>query len=163
MKHIATIRMVVLALAATSGLLHTLPAAADVVGEAGWTRATPPGVSVGVGYLVLTNKGTETRKLLRIVSTVSDRVTLHQSSVDSQGVARMWPLAGIELRPGESMRFDPNGRHVMFTDLKSPFVAGTRVQLQLQFDGGEKEFTVLLEVQPLVPAAAAPDHSHHAH
>jgi periplasmic copper chaperone A len=150
-------------LAAVAGLVVAGPVVADVVGSEGWARATVPGAKLGAAYLVLTNKGDEPRKLLRITSTVSDNVMLHQSSVDSQGVARMWPLAGLEIGPGESVRFEPNGRHVMLRDLKSGLVAGAKVPLTLQFDGYEKEFTVLLEVRSLVPAAAPVDHSKHAH
>jgi periplasmic copper chaperone A len=73
----------------------------------------------------------------------------------------MWPLANLELQPGQTLRFEPNGRHVMFMDLTAPFTAGTKVPLKLQFDGGEKEIVVLLEVRPLVPPPAE-DHSHDA-
>jgi periplasmic copper chaperone A len=126
-------------------------AMADVVGSAGWSRATVPGAKEAVGYLVLTNKGEEERSLLKITSTVSDRVSIHRSSVDSQGVARMWPVGKLKLEPGEAITFDPNGLHVMFNDIKQGFKAGDKVPLTLQFDGLEKPFTVMLEVRPLVP------------
>jgi copper(I)-binding protein len=131
--------------------LQAAPARADVVATQGWSRATVPGATTAVGYLVLQNTGTEKRKLLRITSSVCDTIMLHQSSVDSQGVAHMWPIASLEIGPGESLRFEPNGRHIMFMDLNAPFAVGTKVPLLLQFDGGEKELTVMLEVRPLVP------------
>jgi copper(I)-binding protein len=109
--------------------------------------------------VVLTNKGTEARSLLKIVSPVSDKVSLHQTSMDPQGVSRMWPVAKLELQPGESVRFEPGGRHVMFDDIKAPFVAGEKVPLTLKFNGGEPEFTIDLEVRPLVP----PDPAEHKH
>jgi copper(I)-binding protein len=85
-----------------------------------------------------------------MVSPVSDKVMIHRSSIDENGVARMWPVAKIAIAPGESLRFEPNGLHVMFMDLKAPFAVGQKVPLQLTFEG-EQEFTVLLEVKPLVP------------
>ncbi|MET0280796.1 MAG: copper chaperone PCu(A)C [Steroidobacteraceae bacterium] len=149
-------------LAASVACAGALPAAADVVASEGWARASAPGARTAAAYLVLTNTGPETRKLLKIVSPVSDEVSLHQSSVDAQGMARMWPLSGLELAPGQSVRFEPGGRHVMFNNLKSAFVAGQKVPLQLRFDGGQQEFTVQLEVRPL--GAEEPDHSqHHEH
>jgi periplasmic copper chaperone A len=151
------------AIAAMVWLIAAVPAQADVVASEGWSRATVPGAKEAVGYLLLKNEGTEPRKLLRITSSVSDKVTLHQSSVDAQGMSRMWPLAGLELQPGEAVRFDPNGRHVMFADLQAPFTVGSKVPLKLQFDGGEKEIVVMLDVRPLVPAAPAANHSHRAH
>lgn len=151
--------------AAALALLLALaaPAAfADVVATEAWSRATVPGATTGVGYLVLTNNGDEKRELLRITSTVCDTVMLHQSSVDAEGIARMWPIAKLEIGPGESVRFEPNGRHVMFMDIKAPFVTGGKVPLTLQFDGGEKPVTVMLEVRPLVPVSPDPKpHDHH--
>jgi periplasmic copper chaperone A len=146
------------ALAAILGLTLAAPAMADVVGSAGWSRATPPGAKEAVGYLVLTNNGDEERKLLKITSPVSDRVGIHRSTVDSQGVARMWPVGSVTLAPGESLRFEPSGLHVMFSELLKPFKAGEKIPLTLQFDGFEKPFTVLLEVRSLVPDPPAAGH-----
>jgi periplasmic copper chaperone A len=143
--------------------LFAAAAMADVVGSDGWSRATPPGAKQAVGYLVLTNNGSEQRKLLKITSTISDEVSIHRSNISSQGVAQMWPVGFVRLEAGETMRFDPSGYHVMFTGLKKPLKAGDKVPLVLQFDGLEKPFTVMLEVRPLVPTAeAAPSaHDHH--
>lgn len=140
----------------------TATAMADVVGSAGWSRATVPGAKEAVGYLVLTNQGDEERSLLKITSTVSDRVTIHRSSVDSQGIARMWPVAKLALQPGETVTFQPNGLHVMFTELTKGFKAGDKVPLTFQFDGFEKPFTLLLEVRSLVPEKAAAKPAEHA-
>jgi len=139
------------------GLLAAPLVRADIVASEGWSRATPPRATTAVGYLVLTNTGSESRSLLRIVSPASDRVSIHRSSVDHNGVARMWPMGELTLRPGESLRFDPNGFHVMFKDIAAPFVAGTKVPLSLLFED-EKEVTVLLEVRPLVPDEHAAPH-----
>lgn len=135
-------------------------AAADVIGSEGWTRVTPPGVKSAVGYLVLKNTGQEERKLLSITSPVCDMVMIHRSSVDANGLSRMWPVGSLTLKPGESLVFGPNGLHVMFMDIGAPFTAGTKVPLKLQFEDEEKPTTLLLEVRPLVPEAPA-DHSHH--
>jgi copper(I)-binding protein len=139
--------------AAILGMAQAGSALADVVGSAGWSRATTPGANEAVGYLVLTNNGDEQRSLLKITSPVCDRVSLHRSSIDAEGVSRMWPVGSLKIEAGESVRFDPNGLHVMFSELKSPFKVGDKVPLTLQFDGFEKAFTVLLEVRPLVPPA----------
>jgi hypothetical protein len=46
-------------------LLLSLPAAAEIVAEQGWVRATVPGAKAAAGYVTLRNTGSETRKLLR--------------------------------------------------------------------------------------------------
>ncbi len=147
-------------LAAAVGLLNAAPALAEVVGSEAWTRATAPGAA-GVGYLVLTNKGSEAAKLLKIVSPVCDRIVIHRSTIDNEGVARMWAVGKLEIAPGESVRFEPNGLHVMFMDLKKPFEVGQKVPLQLTFEY-EPEITVMLEVRPLVPDAGM-DHASMQH
>jgi copper(I)-binding protein len=136
-------------LAVATGLLSGAPAMAEVVGTDAWTRATAPGAA-GVGYLVLTNKGSDTAKLIKIVSPVCDRIMIHRSSIDENGIARMWAVGKLEIAPGESVRFAPNGLHVMFMEMKAPFRVGQQVPLQLTFEG-EPEITVMLEVKPLVP------------
>lgn len=154
-----TFRGMVLAMAAAAGLLQALPASADVVASEGWARATVPGANTGAGYLVLTNKGDETASLIALTTTVCDRLMIHRSTLDAQGVSRMWPVAKLEIAPGESVRFDPNGLHLMFEDLKAPLVAGQKVPVRLVFDG-LPQVTVQLEVRSLVPEKKAEDHSH---
>jgi len=156
------LRKSALVLAASTGLLGGTTAVADVVASEAWTRATAPGAD-GVGYLVLTNQGEEDAKLLKIVSPVSDRVTIHRSTIDENGVARMWAVAKLHIEPGESVRLSPNGLHVMFTEPKAPFAVGQKIPLQLTFEG-ELEMTVMLEVKPLVPEAGKDQSAtHHDH
>jgi copper(I)-binding protein len=161
MNSTKTLRGLATILVSAAALLSGAPALAEVVGSEAWTRATPPGTDTAVGYLVLTNHGDEDAKLLKIVSPVCDKIMIHRSTVDSTGVARMWPVAKLEIAPGQSVRFEPNGLHIMFMELKQPFVVGQKVPLQLTFEG-EKEFTVLLDVKALVPDAGM-DHDaiHH--
>jgi len=140
-----------LALGCAAGIAR--PVHADVVATEAWSRATTPGATTAVGYMVLTNPGGEERKLLKIVSPVCDMVTLHRSSVDSQGIAHMWPVGSLKIDAGTSVRLEPNGLHVMFTGIKAPFQAGTKVPLVLRFEGDDQDITVQLEVRPLVPAA----------
>jgi copper(I)-binding protein len=145
-------RICVLA-AVLAGMVVAGPAAAEVRASDGWMRATPPGAKSGAAYLIFTNSGGEARKLLKIISPVSDEVSVHRTSVTAEGMSRMWPLASFTIDPGQTVRFEPGGLHVMFGALKAPLAAGQKVPLTLKFDGGEAEFTVQLEVKPLVPAA----------
>jgi copper(I)-binding protein len=156
-----------LALFASCALLLSLPAAAQIVAVDGWARATVPGVKVGAGYVTLRNTGTETRSLLRLTTPVCDELSLHLSSVDANGVAHMWPLAKLELKPGEQVRFEPNGKHMMFSGLTSPLVAGKTVAVTFEFED-EPPLTVQLQIRPLVPDApdmpmdhSAMDHAKH--
>ena len=128
----------------------------------GWTRATPPGTKVAVGYFTLRNAGKLRRELLKITSPVSQAISIHQTSVDANGVSRMWPVGKLELAPGETLRFEPVGRHLMLEGLSTALVAGTRVPVTLVFQD-EAPVTVQLVVRPLVDVSteSAAHHDHH--
>ena len=130
--------------------------------SAGWTRPTVPGVTVAVGYFVVKNTGSSKRELLKITSPLSSGITLHQSSVDAQGVSRMWPMGKLEIEPGMSVAFSPNGKHLMLAGLTQALRVGQRVPVTLVF-GDEAPVTVQLDVRPLVDAAAPMDHAQHDH
>ena len=127
-------------------------AQAGIETSEGWTRATPPGAKVAVGYLTLRNTGKVKRELLKITSPAAQSISLHQSSVDANGVSRMWPIGKLELAPGEVLRFEPNGRHLMLEGLGAALRTGQRVPLTLVFEQ-EAPVTVQLEVRPLVDAS----------
>lgn len=130
----------------------TSVALAEVRAVDGWVSATAPGTSEAAVYLVLTNTGDEERSLMKIVSPVTDEVILHRTSITAAGTPRMWPLAGLELDAGETLRMEPAGVHVMLRALKQPLVAGGKVPLSLKFDGGQPEFTVMLDIRPAAPS-----------
>ena len=151
------------AVALVPGLLLGGLAQAGIESSEAWTRATPPGTKVAVGYLTLRNTGKVKRELLKITSPAAQAVSLHQTSVDANGVSRMWPIGKLELAPGEVLRFEPNGRHLMLEGLGASLVAGKRVAVTLVFEQ-EAPVTVQLEVRPLVDAAPVADpHAGHHH
>jgi copper(I)-binding protein len=47
------------------------------------------------------------------------------------GVAKMRPIQGLEIKPGETVELKPGSFHVMFVDLK---VAGERFDIRLKHD-----------------------------
>ena len=142
-------------------LASTAHAAVEIA--EGWTRETPPGTTVGVGYFTLKNTGSSRRELLKVTSPVASAISIHQTSIDANGVSRMWPVGKLELAPGEVLKFEPIGRHLMLEGLSAPLRAGTRVPVTLVF-GNETPVTVQLEVRPLVaPAQSAGQEGHDAH
>lgn len=142
-------------------LLAAGSALAAVEVTEGWSRETPPGTQVAVGYFTLKNTGKGRRELLKITSPVAKSISMHQSSVDAQGVAKMWPVGKLELAPGELLRFEPNGKHIMLEGLSAGLRAGTRVPVTLVFQD-EAPITVQLDVRPLVDPHAGHD-MHHDH
>jgi copper(I)-binding protein len=141
------------------------PAQAAVEASAAWTRETPPGVRVAVGYFTVTNTSRGRRELLKITTPLAAQISLHRSSVDANGVSHMWPVAKLELEPGEVRKFEPNGFHLMLEGLSAPLRAGMRIPVTIVFED-EEPIVVQFEVRPLVDDHAGHDahaehHDHH--
>ena len=115
-----------------------------------WARATPSGASVGAGYLTITNKGTAPDRLIGGSAAPASRFEVHTTVVEG-GVAKMRPLKGVEIKPGETVELKPGGMHVMFMGLKQPLKQGQRVKGTLVF---EQAGTV--EIEFAVQAVGAP-------
>lgn len=97
-----------------------------------WARETPPGASIGAGYLEITNAGPKADVLVSISSPVAARVEIHQTRVEN-GIARMMPLGRLAVPPGAKIVARPGGMHLMFIELKTPLKAGDRIPATLTF------------------------------
>lgn len=106
-----------------------------------------------VGYMTLINNG-EFDRLLSVTSPGAT-VTLHRSSVDADGVARMERLEGVDLPAGGMAMFEPGGLHLMFTDLVQAIADGGKVPATLIF---EKSGAINIEFNVEMHSAAT--HSH---
>jgi copper(I)-binding protein len=101
---------------------------------AAWARATPKGATVGGGYFTITNTGNAADRLKGGASDVSSRFEIHEMSMDN-GVMKMREVtSGIEIKPGQTIRFEPSGHHVMFVGLKQPLKEGDHIKATLQFE-----------------------------
>jgi periplasmic copper chaperone A len=115
-----------------------------------WARATPSGATVGAGYLTIMNKGKAPDRLIGGSAAPASRFEIHNTVVEG-GVAKMRPIAGLEIKPGETVELKPGGMHVMLLGLKQPLKQGQRIKGTLVF---EQAGTVAIEFA--VQAAGAP-------
>jgi periplasmic copper chaperone A len=118
------------------GAEPTAPAAhpTTIVIDNAWSRATPPGASVGAGYFTVTNKGAVPDRLIAVTSAAADHAEVHEMAMKN-GVMTMRPLAsGLEIKPGETVQLKPGGNHVMMFGLKQPLKAGEKVKGTLTFE-----------------------------
>jgi uncharacterized protein YcnI len=133
--------------------------AGNLVIEAPWTRATPPGARVAGGYVKITNNGREADRIVGGSLVGAERVEIHEMAM-TDGVMRMRQLGqGLEIKPGETVELKPGGYHVMFMGLGSPIAMGAPLRGTLVF---EKAGTVSVEfdVAP-IGASGAGGHGHH--
>ncbi|MFN6954282.1 MAG: copper chaperone PCu(A)C [Acetobacteraceae bacterium] len=127
--------------------------AGDIAIETPWTRAAGANAN-GAGFMLLRNTGTVPDRLLSAASPAARVVELHTHIRDGE-VMRMRPVPDIPVPPGQAVRLQPGGLHVMLIGLTQPLERGQRIPLTLRFERGG-EVTVMLEVQ----AAGARGHGH---
>lgn len=113
-----------------------------------WSRATPPGTPMGVGYLKVVNAGDTPDRLLGASSPAAGRVQIHRT-VEKDGTTTMVHQAdGVAVPANGSVRFAPGSYHLMLMGLESPLEADARVPVTLRFErAGVVE--IELEVRPL--------------
>jgi hypothetical protein len=120
--------------------------AGDLVIMQAWSRATPGGAKIGGGYLTIENKGSTPDRLLGGSSAVASKVAVHEMAVNN-GVMTMRPLdKGLTIAPGQTVKLAPGGYHLMMFDLKSPFKAGEKVPVTLDFEKAGR-VTVTFDVE----------------
>src|SRR5262245_30774197 len=98
-----------------------------------WSRATPKGASVAAGYVTINNTGSTPDRLIEGSSDVAAKCEVHEMKMEN-GVAKMRPVKGLEIQPGETVELKPGALHVMFVGLKKPLSAGDHFKATLVFE-----------------------------
>ena len=110
-----------------------------------FARATPPGARVAGVFVAVENTGTQPDRLLSVSTPMAGVAELHQMNVDA-GVMKMRGIAGLEVRPGETLQLKPGGYHVMLSELRQPLKVGDRFPMTLKFqNAGAVEVSVWVE------------------
>lgn len=94
--------------------------------------ATPKTAKTAAGYFTVTNNGDTADRLIGIESEPTG--SLHETTTDANGVARMGEVEAIDLAPGQTVTLAPRGIHVMFTGLTKPFLIGDKIPAKLVFE-----------------------------
>lgn len=113
-----------------------------------WVRASPPGVDKAAAYFrIRLSEGAPNDRLVGVVSPDRGQASLH-ATVSTEAGTSMKSLDGVALAAGETVLFEPGGRHVMVTELDNRLEAGDRLELVLRFERrGER--VVEVPVRPL--------------
>ncbi|MGH6906027.1 MAG: copper chaperone PCu(A)C [Geminicoccaceae bacterium] len=107
-----------------------------------WARASLGQMRSGAAYLTLEVTGDRVERLIAVASPIAEKATLHTHVMDGD-VARMRPVAAIEIAPGAPTVLEPGGLHIMLTGLERRLVEGETFPLSLTF---ESAGTVAIEV-----------------
>jgi len=125
--------------AASFGLAVTAASAGDY--KAGsldisdpWSRTTPKGSSVAVGYMKIKNSGTTPDRLISGSSDVASKFEVHEMRMEG-GVAKMRPVkGGLEITLGKPAELMLVFFQVMFVGLILPVSAGHHFKATLVFE-----------------------------
>ena len=152
MKKLITLLLVSNALLVTSFLATAVTASEHAHGsvaiEHPWSRPTPPGTPMGVGYLVIRNHSDRDVTLISASTPRADHVSMHKTLM-KDGVMRMEPLKdGLAISAGEAVELKPLSYHLMLENLTEPLKEGETIPLVLEFEGAEA-VEVELSVQSL--------------
>ncbi len=113
-----------------------------------WSRVVPQGAPVAAGYLTIENNGTTPDRLIGGSAEIAGRFQIHEMKTED-GVMKMRELEkGVEIAPGQTVKFAPNGYHLMLLDLKSAPVEGKPFMGTLVFEKAGK-VEVKFVVRPL--------------
>lgn len=107
-------------------------------------------VRSAAAYFTIVNSGSDPDTLVTVSGTDVGAITLHQTTIDEQAVARMRELEGVLLDPHVRVDFAPAGNHVMLDGLTRDLYQGDVVPLTLHFASG-KAIQVEFEVSMLTP------------
>jgi copper(I)-binding protein len=103
-----------------------------------FTRATAPGQQVAGGFLKIENKGSADQ-LISASSPAAGEVQLHEMAMEGN-VMKMRQVKDIAVPANGVVQLKPGGYHLMFLNLKGPFVADQTVPVKLKFaKAGEVE------------------------
>ena len=100
-----------------------------------WARASVPGQKVGGVYMDI--RSATPARLLSASSSAAGKVELHNMKIEN-GVMKMFPVDGIELPAGQSVKLAPGGNHVMLIDLKRELKQGENVPVVLTVESPNK-------------------------
>jgi hypothetical protein len=116
-----------------------------------WSRATPPGSKIAVGYLTIVNKSGSDDRLTGASSPLAAKVETHVTMRQGD-VMKMREVEGYKVPANGRYELKPGGAHLMLVDIKRPFKEGDKVPLVLHFDKAG-EVKVELPVRASAPAA----------
>lgn len=121
----------------------TPPQASLPVARAGAIEISEPrirlpaaGQTQTAAYLTLSNKGTQSDRLVSAVSPQAKQLELHAHTKTADGMMRMRQLDFIELPSGATIALVPGGLHIMVKQVNPGIKIGDRVDVDLKFASG---------------------------
>ena len=100
-----------------------------------WVREAPPTARNLAGYVELSNQSDKTIVVNEAKSPLFAQVQLHVTTFVN-GMMRMTEIKELKIAPGETVTFEPGGRHFMLMKPKQAIKAGLDVPVELSYTDG---------------------------
>jgi len=129
-------------------LISGLSFAKDMSVDAPYIREVPPGQMTSASFLTLKNASDKEIALIKATSDVAKNVELHEH-VHEDGMMKMRQVPKIVIPANGETTLKPGGYHIMLIGLTRKIKAGDIIDIELEFDNGEKQ-TIKAEVKKIM-------------
>ncbi len=107
----------------------------DLKFSSSWARVPSKHNKNTAAYLSITNSSDTDYVLTNAFnSELSDKIELHNSFVDENGVSKMVKIDNLVIPKNSEISFVPGGLHIMVLNLKKDLVEGDKINLHLTFE-----------------------------
>jgi copper(I)-binding protein len=120
------------------GLYCQNASALDIEVKNGVVRSPIPGMANTVGYMELTNKGSDNIVLISAKSDLSKKVEVHDHIMNG-GVMKMVKLDGLTINTNETKTFQSGGLHLMFIGLNEQDAMKKTIDVTFIFQDGSEQ------------------------
>lgn len=119
------------------GLLMLLGLSAQALEvENAWIREAPPSAQMMGGFMTLKNESDEPMVLTGAHSKSFKMIMLHRT-VEKDGMAKMIHQDKVVIPAHSTLEFKPGSYHIMMPSPSKRLVAGNKVTITLEFEGGK--------------------------
>lgn len=119
-------------------------------GANAWIRLAPPGTPMLAGYVELKNLGEQPLKLKGGQSGAFGVVEIHRTE-EVDGMSRMRQVPLLEIAPGETVKLQPGGLHLMLMQPTREFSEGASIVIDI-LDENDEPLPVAFTVRREAPA-----------
>jgi len=124
-----------------------------------WVRSLPPGTAVTAAYGSLMNHGSDTVTIVNITSTTGTEAQMHDVIADGDQ-RKMMQLKSVDIAPGESLAFEPGGRHIMLLGITDAPEEGSDLALCALSARGTEACTRVPVIRQAPGETEPPGHHH---
>jgi copper(I)-binding protein len=125
-----------------------------------WIRGTVQGQTATGAFMELTAKSNA--RLIGVSTPLTKSAEVHSMKMEN-GVMKMFPVDGIDVPAGKTVRLASGGYHLMLMNLQKSLNPGDKVPLQLTFELADKKRETVelsVEVRDIKGQPAKHQHQH---